>query len=90
MIDEFLMAHVASKSLNRRLNLKLKLLQFRKNIRKFGVRFGGFLEDIDAIEKAGANGEVIDDLDEGEKRSAYEKPCRATDRDCWSLKFKRD
>lgn len=71
MIDEFLMAHDAIESLNRRLQLKLKSLQFRKNIRKFG----GFLKDIDAIEKAGTNGEVIDDLDKREKRSAYEKPC---------------
>lgn len=86
MIDEFLMAHVAIESIKWRLTLKLKTLHFRKNIRKFG----GFLEDIDAIEQAGANGKVIDDLDKGEKRSAYKKPCGAADRDCWSLKFKRD
>lgn len=71
MIDEFLMAYDEIESLNRRLMLKLKSMQFRKNIRKFRR----FFKDINAIEKASANREVIDDLDKGEKRSSYEKPC---------------
>lgn len=52
---------------------------------KSGEDIGEFrllLKDIDAIEKASANGEVIDDFDKGQERGAYEETGWAADGDC--------
>lgn len=74
MIDEFLMTRAVDmlqlKKINHSIGTRLEALQFGKNIGELRL----FLKDIDAIEKASTNGEVINDFDKGQERGADEKP----------------